>query len=138
MDDVHKWLKGIKPYALTCFKSKMKVYVPTGYGRCLKDVDNFVTTLNVLFNGCTVYDAQGNWYDKKARRVETEPIKVIEIGHNCIEGTQARKFVQALTKYATSCNQQAMSLVDGDFYIAETPEMVKHAKEVFKLNGRTR
>lgn len=138
-DEVIKWLRGMKPEARTCFKHKMKIYAPTGYGRCQATVDELIKDVNIIFQGCTVYDAKGNWYDKKARAVETEPIKVIEIGHDCLKGQQARELVKAMTKYAVKCNQQAMSIVDGDFYIAESPEMVRTAEKKFGIRGtRTR
>lgn len=138
MDEVHKWLKGMRPEARTCFKHKMKIYAPTCYGKCQGDVHQLIKEINRIFNGATVYNAEGNWYNPQLKDIETEPIKVIEIGHDCLKGQQAKDLVKAMTKYAVASKQQAMSIVDGDFYIAETPEMLIAEKKRFGENGKRR
>jgi hypothetical protein len=125
-DAIEEWLKGIK--GVTCFTEKMKVYAPTCYGKCIDAVNELIYELNKMFGGSTVYDAEG-YYVMNGREVK-EPVKVIEIGHRCTDSETARKFGEAVAKYATRAEQSAIAIHQNDFYIAETPEMLESLKAI--------
>ena len=125
-DEIESWLRGIK--GVTCFTEKMKVYAPTCDGKCIDAVEKLISRINTIFGGSTVYDAEGTWVEDT--RVIREPVKVIEVGHRCTRPEEARAFAEAITEYAREANQSAIAIHQNDFYIAETPEMIKAFKEL--------
>ena len=125
-DEIEAWLRGIK--GVTCFTEKMKIYAPTCHDKCLPAVEKLIERINTIFGGSTVYDAEGTWVSDT--RVEREPVKVIEVGHRCAEPETARAFAEAIVEYAREANQNAIAIHQTDFYIAQTPEMIKAFKEL--------
>jgi predicted Zn-dependent protease len=120
-DRVRGWLARIT--GVTCFPEKMKIYAPTCYDKCLPEVERLINRVNQIFGGSTVYDAQGSWVSDG--RVETEPVKVIEVGHRCASLKEARELAEAIVEYARDAKQNYISIHQGDFYIARSEEMLR-------------
>jgi hypothetical protein len=122
-EKLDQWLATVP--GVTCFTQKMKVYALTCYGRCEKEVEELVASLIETLGGCTVYDrATGCWFDDEKGRVECEPVRVIEAAHSCADNAKLSKIVQAITTYAEKTGQQAVSVVNGQFFIAETERLI--------------
>lgn len=131
-DEIEKWLKSIK--GTLCFRERMKVYAPTCNNRCNDAVEELIVSMNKLFGGSTVYDAHGSWVDKGLLVVD--PVKVIEVGHSCVDKESAKKFAEAVSTYATRANQKAISVSQGNFYLADTPQIVEAFRERFRKKWR--
>lgn len=129
-DEVENWLKTVKGEGKKCFRTQMKLYVPTCYGQCELEANELINEVNKIYEGSTIYKAEGSWITPEGR-TETEPIKVVEIGHDCTEYEEAKRLGEAIVKYATKTNQQAISILQGRFYIGQTPEVVKAFKKKF-------
>jgi len=120
-DPIKDWLDAIK--GRVCYPDSMKVYAPTCYGKCEDVVEELIVSMNKIFGGSTIYEAKGSWSSDST--LETEPIKVIEVGHNCTDPNKARQFARAVRAYAKKADQKAMAIHHGSFYIASSPELLK-------------
>lgn len=125
-DEVEAWVKSIK--GATCYPSRMKIYAPTCYGKCMPEVEKLISNVNRLFGGSTVYNAEGTWVSDS--EVETEPVKVIEVGHHCADPERARELGKALGDYAVKAKQEAISIMSGSFYIARSKDLVETYKKL--------
>jgi hypothetical protein len=121
-DQIERWLREVK--GVECYPEKIKIYAPTCYDTCLPEVERLIERVNRIFKGSTVYDAEGSWVTEEGK-VETEPVKVIEVGHRCAGLKEARELAEAIVEYATKANQQYLSVHQGSFFIARTPELLK-------------
>lgn len=133
-DTINQWLRTVKK--AQCFKDKLKVYAPTCYGQCLPAVNKLIADLNGIFKGSTVYDAHGSWLDDKGR-LETEPVKVIEIAEKCTTRTKSLQFAKALMEYGTKASQHSLGIDQQEFYIARSPQVVKAYVKELKRARRT-
>ena len=129
-DEVEKWLKSIEGPGKKCFKTQMKIYAPTCYGKCEIAVKELIAEVTDIYKGSTVYDAEGAWTTPQGQ-VETEPIKVVEMAHDCTNFEEGERLARAVTAYATKAKQHSISVHQGSFYISETPEMMKALKKRF-------
>ena len=121
---LNRWLASV-PDAI-CFTQKMKLYLPTCCGNCETEVLQLRDRVNEIFGGSTVYeDTQGCWFDPKDKKVLCEPIKVIEVAHNCTDKETLKQLVDAITDYAEKTKQHSVSIHNGTFYIAETERLKK-------------
>ena len=131
LEDFMRRVKGV-----TCYPDKLRVYAPTCYGKCEHIVKDLRKRLDYIFKGSTTYDAEGCWvyYDKEKGKWEREcePVKVIEIATFCLTPDKAKKFIDGLIWYATRAKQYSIAVENGQFYIAETEEMLKALKESLK------
>jgi len=126
-----RWLSDVPQ--VTCFTQKMKVYAPTCYGKCEEAVDDLVEELNEVLGGCTVYDkATGCWFNDEKGEVECEPVRVIEAAHSCADDKTLSKMVSAIKKYAAKADQYSVSIVNGQFFIAKTEELVRQFEQLQK------
>jgi len=128
-DELNRFLRSIS--GVTCFTENLKIYAPTCYGKCVDKVERLRDRVNQVAGGSTVYDAEGSWYNEDEGRVETEPVKVIEVAHNCFSEDEAEKIAGAIADYAREAGQSAMAVHGSSFYIAETPELLE-AYDKFK------
>lgn len=118
-----KWLGAIP--GRMCFTETLKVYVPTGYGdlRAQKAVNELVQEVADLLGGATVYEqARGCWVDEG--KMECEPVKVIEAGHQCHTPKDLRRLSTALVRYAQKARQKAIAVRNNKFYIAESKDIL--------------
>lgn len=120
-DPIKDWLDSIK--GRVCYPDAMKVYAPTCYGKCNDAVEELTLKINKIFGGSTIYEAQGSWSSDST--LETEPVKVIEVGHNCTDRNKASQFARAIRAYAKKADQKAMAIHQGSFYLASSPELLK-------------
>jgi len=120
-DPIGEWLNRIK--GRVCYPDAMKVFAPTCYGKCEVAVEELITSMNKIFGGSTIYTAEGSWSSDST--LETEPVKVIEVGHNCTDPKKASEFARAIRKYAKKAEQKAMAIHQGSFYMASTPALLK-------------
>lgn len=127
-DEIEKWLDSIK--GRMCFRERMKVYAPTCNDRCMDAVEELIVGMNRLFGGSTVYDAHGSWMDNG--RLVAEPVKVVEVGHSCVDRESAKKFAEAVTRYAQRAKQKAIAISQGNFYLADTPQIAEAFRESFR------
>lgn len=79
-DEIEAWLASVGD--VRCYPEKMKVYAPTCDGTCLPAVERLIDSINRLFEGSTVYDARGDYFDAAKGIMFREPVKVIEVGHH--------------------------------------------------------
>ena len=126
-DELRRWLQTVR--GVTCYRDKLKIYAPTCYGRCLREVEELIAEVNKIVGGSTVYDAEGSWVTPEGR-VETEPVKVIEAAHHCLSRDEAVKLARAITEYARKANQSAIAVEAGSFYIAETPRLLEAYRRI--------
>lgn len=126
-DELRKFLNRIK--GVVCLRERLKIYAPTCYGKCVGEVEELISRINEVIGGSTVYDAEGSWFNERLGRVETEPVKVIEAAHHCLSEEEARKIVEAIADYARKTNQTSVAVYEGNFYIAETPELLEAYKK---------
>lgn len=130
-EKLDQWLATVP--GVTCFTQKMKVYVPTCYGKCEKEVGELISSLNEVLGGCTVYDTvTGCWFNDEENKMECEPVRVIEAAHSCADNAKLSKIVQAVATYAEKTGQQAVSIVNGQFFIAETEQLVSQFEKLQK------
>lgn len=124
-----EWMKTIPD--VVCFTQKMKVYAPTCYGKCEPEVEELISSLNKVLGGCTVYDrVTGCWFDDEKEAIECEPVRVIEAAHSCADNGTLAKIVSAIKIYADKTGQQAVSVVNGQFFIAETENLIKQFEKL--------
>ncbi len=124
--ELNQWLGSMK--GTTCYSQVAKVYAPTEYNslRGMKAVKKLETVIATEFGGSTVYkNVEGCWVDYEGK-LECEPEHVIELGHECTTDRQRRVLANAITQYAHEAGQQAVSVKNGQFYIAKSPELLEH------------
>jgi hypothetical protein len=116
-----------------CFPQTMKVYAPTCYGKCDDTVQRLATDLAKHFGGVTVYDKVGGcWVDPNGD-LECEPVKVIEIGHDCASREDLMKLSSAIVRYGQEARQDSIGIKGGNFYVAKSAEMLqRHLLESLK------
>lgn len=115
---LEEWLKNIAVSGGICFPEKFKLYAPTCYGKCEDAVDELVKDINLIFGGSTTYkDVEGCWWDDENKKLECEPIRVIETAHHCQDYETARKLSNAIIKYNEKAKQKYISISQGSFYI---------------------
>jgi hypothetical protein len=102
---------------VTCFPERMKVYAPTCHGACLPAVERLVDRISRVAGGATVYEGEGYWIDDRGNLVR-EPVKVIEVGHNCFSREELAKVVSAIADYAVEAKQDSIAVYGANFYIA--------------------
>lgn len=128
---IDDWLSKVPQVA--CFTERMKIYTPTCNGTCKKEVDQLIERINRIFYGSTVYDqCTGCWLDEKKGEVECEPVKVIEVAHNCSSKEDLKQMMDAITDYAISTGQKSISIQNGRFYIAESKKLMGKYEELTK------
>lgn len=121
---IDKWLKDVPN--VSCYRERLKIYTPTCDDKCLPAVQELIKKVNELFGGSTIYDnCTGCWFDEKNEKVLCEPVKVIEVGHNCSRKEDLAQLMDAIADYAAKTNQDSMSIQNGRFYIAETDDLLK-------------
>jgi len=126
---IEDWL-GKVPQAI-CFTEKMKVYAPTCSGKCEREVDALINEMNRIFGGSTVYnEVTGCWYDSSKKETVCEPVKVIEVGHNCSTKLKLEEMMKAVTQYALDTKQDAISIHNGKFYIADREPLFTKYEEL--------
>ena len=126
---IDEWLNKV-PRAV-CFTEKMKVYAPTCYGKCEKQTNTLISEMNRIFGGSTVYnEVIGCWYDSSKEETICEPVKVIEVGHNCSTKLKLEELMKAITKYAVDTKQDAISIHNGKFYIADREPLIERYEEL--------
>ena len=119
-EKLDQWLATVP--GVTCFTQKMKVYVPTCNGKCEKEVGELISSLNEVLGGCTVYDrATGCWFNDEESKMECEPVRGIG---------KLSKIVEAVATYAEKTGQQAVSIVNGQFFIAETEQLLSQFEKL--------
>ena len=119
-----KWLEQVPSVA--CYTEKLKVYAPTCHNQCLDAVNELVGRINQLFGGSTTYEvATGCWWDKDNKEMVCEPVKVIEVGHNCQEKEELEQLAKAIIDYAEKANQEYVSIHNRHFYIAQHENLLK-------------
>ena len=130
---LEEWLQGVQ--GRICFKEVMKVYAPTCDGQCEDAVQELADNLSKAFGGATIYEkATGEWFDNEENRIIKEPVKVIELAHSCADPQQLRTISTLITQYALKTNQKAVSVQNGRFYIAETPDILdRWLRESYKF-----
>lgn len=131
--ELNKWLESMQ--GTRCFLQTARVFAPTEYNslKGMKAVKKLEETIASKFGGATIYkEVQGCWVDYSGR-LECEPEHVIELGHNCTGDEDRRVLADAITRYAYEAGQQAVSVKNGQFYIAKSPEMLeRHLLESLK------
>jgi cephalosporin hydroxylase len=131
--ELNKWLESMS--GTTCYAQNSKIYAPTEYNslRGTKAVKRLEAAIAAEFRGATIYkNVEGCWVDYEGR-LECEPEHVIELGHECTTDKQRRILASAITRYAYEAGQQAVSVKNGQFYIAKSPEMLeRHLLESLK------
>jgi hypothetical protein len=55
---------------------------------------------------------------------------VIEAAHSCSDNGELAKIVEAISNYAEKTGQQAVSVLNGQFYIAETEKLIKQFEKL--------
>lgn len=143
-DDIMKFIRQVKQSGLMCLPNKMKFYAPIRCGdddnpkhNCTKLALKLRDDLNTIFGGSTMWAGEGSWYNAKTREVVVEPVKGIEVAHNCTDVETAQKMAKAVTDYAVSAKQHSISIERGSFYIMSTPEMAEASKK-FTLGDETK
>jgi len=68
LDLLEKWLRELR--GTVCFTDVTKVYAPTCYGRCVREVERLRDRINEIFGGATMYEATGCWFNDKEKRIE--------------------------------------------------------------------
>jgi len=125
---VEEWLASVPERQ--CFTERMKVYAPTCYGKCEGEVNALVEKLNRLFKGSTTYDAcTGCWFDAEINKVECEPVRIIELAHNCGDKKELQQLMDAIIDYAVKADQKSMSIMNGHFYITKKPSLIERYGE---------
>ena len=120
---IDKWLTTVPN--VSCYRERLKIFAPTCDDKCLPAVQKLIETVNELFGGSTIYDqATGCWFDEKNDKVLCEPVKVIEVGHNCSRKEDLVQLMDAIATYATKTEQDSLSIQNGRFYIAETDDLL--------------
>jgi hypothetical protein len=129
--ELDKWLSTI--HGTTCFNQVMRIYAPNCYGKCRGAVKTLARDLAEHFGGATIYKhGEGCWVDDNGK-LECEPISIIEIGHECASPRDLRVVSRAITAYSQRANQKAISVKNGSFYIAKSPELLdRFLKESWK------
>ena len=126
---IDKWLKEVPN--VSCYRERLKIYAPTCDDKCFPAVQELIEKVNVLFGGSTIYDqCTGCWFDQKNEKVLCEPVKVIEVGHNCSRKEDLVQLMDAIADYATKTNQESISIQNGRFYIAETDDLLSKYEEL--------
>jgi hypothetical protein len=121
----------------TCLREKIRVYVPTCYGKCNTDAERVRARMTKLFKGSTTWRGTGSWYDDKGNLVD-EPIMVVESAHGNLCGKEAKIFVNIIQDYAKSAKQESISIENGfsDFYIGAGERFKKEHIEYEKTKKR--
>ena len=120
---IDKWLKDVPN--VSCYRERLKIYAPTCGDKCLPDIQELIEKVNELFGGSTIYEqCTGCWFDEKNDKVLCEPVKVIEVGHNCSRKEDLVQLMDAIADYASKTKQDSMSIQNGRFYIAETEDLL--------------
>ncbi len=129
--ELDKFLNSIR--GRVCFTQVLRVYTPTCYGKCDEAVNELSADLARDFGGTTMYEkVQGCWVDPKDK-LECEPVKVIELAHECATRDDLRKLAKAIVKYSQKANQHSIGIRNGSFYIAESKELLeRHLLESLK------
>jgi hypothetical protein len=122
------WLANIPK--ITCYTQTMKVYAPTCRGECMNEVDQLAHEIVSIFGGCTIYDGEGCWKPERGGEPICEPVKIIEIGHNCSSDVTLEKLARAVKDYASKTKQESLSIKNGHFFIAETPRFTEKYREL--------
>lgn len=107
---------------MKCFRNELKVYAPTCKGRCKRAVNKLIAKLEKIFEGATIYDARGDYFDTKRNKYYKEPIKVIEIGRQCVSKKQASETVKAIVSYARTAKQDYISVSNSQTYFRILPK----------------
>ena len=130
-ETIDKWLFSVPK--VSCYRERLKIFAPTCDDKCLPAVQELINKVNTLFGGSTIYDqCTGCWFDEEKEAVLCEPVKVIEVGHNCSTKEDLTKLMAAITDYAVKTDQHSMSIQNGRFYITKRPELVKKYEELVK------
>lgn len=128
-ETLDEFLEGVS--GVMCFPETVKVYAPTCDGKCEDAVQKLTENLTDAFGGSTTYNkATGCWFDEKKDRTLCEPVKVIEIGHRCSGKEDLSRLAKAIVGYARDTGQEAISIKNGNFFIADTPELQVAYEEV--------
>lgn len=128
---IGEWLAKVPN--VMCYTERMKIYAPTCYGECEPEVQKLVERVNELFGGSTTYDqCTGCWFDEEIKKVECEPIKVIEVAHNCSKKEDLKQLMDAIVDYATKTDQKTLSIQNGKFYIAKKPQLIEKYEALTK------
>lgn len=124
---IDKWLaEEVKGEEKVCHTEKLKIYAPTCKGKCEWAVNQLVDDVNKVLMGTTTYDkATGCWWSNEKKKVECEPVRVIEVAHSCQTGQQLTDIMAAIVKYGKQAEQHSISILNNRFFITETPELSK-------------
>lgn len=132
-DELEKFLERIE--GVTCFTETMRVYAPTCHGTCLDEVETLKERLDRIFGGSTVYDAEGRFFDETVGKVETEPVKVIEVAHHCLRPKDAKNIVESIRDYSRGADQNFLAISQGNFYIASREALLASLERLRKEVG---
>lgn len=129
-DAIHRWLKEMGP-GEQCMTEALKVYLPADPATCPKcpaEAEKVIKTINSLFGGSTVYDAEGSWISEKTGEVVKEKVKVVEAGHHCSKPPQREKFSEALMDFGVKTGQEMLFIgANNRFYLVK-PGVVREVK----------
>ncbi len=130
--ELNKFLSSIR--GTMCFTQTMKVFVPTCKGKCSGAVRALQKELTDYFEGSTTYEAaKGCWMNPDTKEMECEPVKVIELGHNCASREDLRALSRAIVKYSQRARQHSIGIQNGNFYISGSKDLLeRHLLESLK------
>lgn len=100
----------------TCFKNKLRVYFPVASDPAYDWFEQIRAVINTVFGGSTTYDAEGSWMDKQGELV-TEPVKVIEVAHNCHSREEVEAVSTVVRDAALATAQEVMSIEANQFHL---------------------
>lgn len=100
-----------------CFKNKLRVYFPVTDNTSKRWYERIRDELNAAFGGSTSFKAEGSWLDEDTGRVVIEPVRVIEVAHNCHSRDQVARVARVVKDAAQATRQTALSIETNQFHI---------------------
>ena len=139
LTDFLDYMTGEKVGGGVCLREKVRVYVPTCYGKCSTEAERVRLDLTKLFGGSTTWRGTGAWWDKKNKKTWDEPIIIVESVHKPLCEKEAKVFVNIIQSYATKAKQESVSVEGGftDFYIGSSKRFKKEYVEYGKTKKRS-
>jgi hypothetical protein len=129
--ELDKFLGSIKDNV--CYTQTIRVFVPTCQGKCTQAVKTLHKELTDYFEGSTMYESvRGCWREPDGAMI-CEPVKVIELGHNCATREDLQALSKAIVKYSQVAKQHSIGIQNGSFHITESKRLLeRHLLESLK------
>ena len=125
---IDEWLDSHRGDGTFCLPNKLTIYFPVATEQAEEVFAHLRAEINDMFGGSTVWDGEGSWADpscpEETEHVCIEPVKIIEVAHNCTSPETRDRLARVLKEAAMATNQVTVGVSGtNSFYIIPTGQI---------------